>query len=245
MNRYTTIIKNKNIPGKKGGGSLDVIIPCAGIGKRMKSYGPKCLLKFAGETLIERQVRIIKDIYPCSNIVVTIGFKANKVYNNLPFGTIAVENPIYDITNVMYSIGLALRTCTSNNVLIVYGDLIFNSQTVDGISQEHSKVIVDSQSMMDSEEVGLNITDNQAEHFSYGLLTKWCHILFLTGKELDTFKNISWNFQNSKLYTFEALNMIMENGGIIKTSEPEDKFIIELDSSKDIEKANESTMHLQ
>ena len=42
-NRFTTLIKHDGY-GKSKENPLSVIIPAAGMGNRMKSYGPKCLL---------------------------------------------------------------------------------------------------------------------------------------------------------------------------------------------------------
>ena len=36
---------------------LTVIIPAAGIGRRMKSYGPKSLIKIGNSTIIKNQIR--------------------------------------------------------------------------------------------------------------------------------------------------------------------------------------------
>ena len=48
---------------------IDIVIPAAGLGKRMKSYGPKSLIKIKQNlTIIENQFKIIKNTIPNANI---------------------------------------------------------------------------------------------------------------------------------------------------------------------------------
>ena len=60
MIRHTTKIKDRGV-GLSPEQPLTVIIPVAGMGHRMKSYGPKCLLKAnQKETILEKTVSNIK-----------------------------------------------------------------------------------------------------------------------------------------------------------------------------------------
>ena len=55
---------------------IDIIIPCAGLGKRMKSYGPKPLIKIKdNKTILDNQLKIIKKFFPNPNIIMVCGFK--------------------------------------------------------------------------------------------------------------------------------------------------------------------------
>ena len=57
-----------------------VIILAAGIGKRMKAYGPKCTIELnSNETVIGRQIRLMKKALPNYNIIVVVGFQKAKV----------------------------------------------------------------------------------------------------------------------------------------------------------------------
>ena len=44
--------------------NITTIILAAGAGYRMKSYGPKCLLRFNGTTIIENQIHNVKKSIP-------------------------------------------------------------------------------------------------------------------------------------------------------------------------------------
>ena len=48
--------------------SLNIIIPAAGMGRRMKSYGPKALIKIGSSTVINNQISILKTYFPDAHI---------------------------------------------------------------------------------------------------------------------------------------------------------------------------------
>ena len=58
-NRFTTTIK-KTGAGKTSEDPLTVIIPVAGMGHRMKSYGPKCLLPANSKETMKKYLIKIK-----------------------------------------------------------------------------------------------------------------------------------------------------------------------------------------
>ena len=61
-----------------------IIIPAAGAGRRMKSYGPKPLIKVGDSTVIKNQISLLKTYIPDSRIVLVCGFKAERLMNETP-----------------------------------------------------------------------------------------------------------------------------------------------------------------
>lgn len=227
---------------------LAVIIPVAGSGRRMKSYGSKCLLNLSdGRSILRRQIDIFKKMFDkfnaasngnfATDIVVVVGFDADKVYKTLPDSVRVVENEHFETTGVGRSISIGLKATISKKVLIVYGDLVFNKEMFESIPNE-SSVFVDSKGRMASNEVGVIIESNNVVHFDYGLKTKWCHCVVLTGKELALFKTISSQSDKRKLSGHEILNSIIDKGGEFKAIEPKKMKIIEVDSNKDLERTS-------
>ena len=82
---------------KKG---LSIIIPAAGTGTRMKAYGPKPLIKIGNQSIISRQIEILKSCFYCPEIVVVSGYESCKVMNNLPRNIVKVENEFQTIRYV-------------------------------------------------------------------------------------------------------------------------------------------------
>ena len=220
---------------------LDIIIPAAGLGKRMKSYGPKALINIKyGQRIIDRQLYLIDSYFEEYNIVLVCGFEADKLMENSPDNIIKVENESYDSTNVARSIGIGLRSLPSTErVLIINGDLVFTENAITSMKYDTSCVFISNDSMDDGEVGCIVNSRGNLEHLMYDLPTKWCQIVYLQGKELSEMKKIVWSRRNKKMFTFEVINKIIERGGIFKCIEDPSVRVIDVDTSKDIKKAKE------
>ena len=173
---------------------LCVIIPAAGVGHRMKSYGPKSLIEINNSsTIIEEQIKKIRRIDKSAEIFVVVGFCCERIIKKIEkYNVRFIFNHIYDKSNVLYSIGLAAMASNPSSTLIIYGDLIFNHKTIKDIEKQGcSKIITDNSGQMDKEEVGVISCDGEIKNLSFGLGNKWCHIAYLCGKELEILKNIA------------------------------------------------------
>jgi len=214
---------------------LSVIIPVAGMGHRMKSYGPKCLFPTSkNRTILERTIANVKKVFPYSEIIVIVGFEADKVIDTLPSSVRIVENQLYEQTNIVESLRLALNNAVHDNVLIIHGDLIFNVYALYDITTGGSCAIVDTQDRFGKNEIGVNIFENRITNFSYGLANKWAQIIYLTGHELNSFRSLCSQRDKNKMYMFEILNMVIDNKGSIQAKEPKGMQILEVDSLKDL-----------
>ena len=49
--------------------NISIIIPAAGVGRRMKSYGPKPLIKVGNSTIIKNQINLLRTYIDNSHIV--------------------------------------------------------------------------------------------------------------------------------------------------------------------------------
>jgi choline kinase len=218
---------------------LSIIIPAAGLGRRMKSYGPKALIDVGNkQSLIGRQLTILRELFPKAEFIVVVGHQADKICSRVD-GVRIVQNLYYDTTNVARSIGIGLHYATRKTALVVYGDLVFNRATFKNIPLTSSCVVVDQPDedgfcQLRDNEVGCNVVDGVVTHFDYGLDTKWAQIVLLAGKELSIFKKLSIDPAKRRYFGFEILNAILEQEGNFNAHEPADMRIVEVDSSRDI-----------
>jgi len=233
-NRFTSPI-TKTGAGVEKNKPLSVVIPAAGMGHRMKSYGPKCLLPANNkDTILEKIVNNVKREYPYSDIVVVTGFESDKVIKSLPPNVRVVENNHYETTNTVESIRVGINACITDNVLIVYGDLVFNVYSIRDITNSGSCAIVDSKSQFKSEEVGVTVVDGKITRFAYGLPKKWSQIAFFENEEFKMLKDLCSDKRKSKLYPFELFNFMIVRGCTVKSIEPKGMIIKEVDSLKDL-----------
>tara|TARA_B100000287_G_scaffold172178_1_gene162338 strand:+ start:6788 stop:7492 length:705 start_codon:yes stop_codon:yes gene_type:complete len=234
MDRFTTTVKDDGSQEEKDL-EITVIIPVAGMGHRMKSYGPKCLLQAnQKETILEKTISNIKREYPLSDIIVVAGFESNKVINSLPHYVRIVENLSFEETNIVESIRLGINASANKKLLIVYGDLIFNVYSIRDVANNGSCVVIDSKSRFKDDEVGVTIVKDRVTTFAYGLEKKWSQIAYFEGEDFDMLKKLCSNKKRSRLYPFEIFNMMIESGVAIKAIEPKRMTIKEIDSLKDL-----------
>ncbi|MFA5032776.1 MAG: phosphocholine cytidylyltransferase family protein [bacterium] len=123
--------------------NVKVIILAAGRGSRMKDltlHMPKCLLKFNGETILETQINLYRQM-GIQNIVVVKGYLEHLIkFNGLKY-YIAPEG-----FNMLYSLFCA-EPELNGEIIISYGDIIFEEYVVSKIlSDNHDmSVVVDIQ----------------------------------------------------------------------------------------------------
>ncbi len=226
------------MPGRSS--ELSVVIPAAGIGRRMKDKTSKSLLPINGGTLIEYQINAIWSQFPKAEIVVVTGYQADRVEKQIKdYPVRVVYNPIFETSNVAFSIGLGLRATLSDHLLIIHGDLFFNKESISHIVDGNSKLLVDTAKSFNTDEVGFVIDENaNVTNLSYGLPQKWAQITYLRGRELDLFKPICYNEDAVRWFGYEALNGMLEKGGILETHEVSSAHVIDLDTQQDLQKLN-------
>jgi len=234
MSRFTSAIK-KNGAGQYNGEKLSIVIPAAGMGHRMKSYGPKCLLAAnSRDTILQKIIKNAKREYPNSDIVVVTGFESEKVIKSLPQEIRIVENANYETTNTVESLRIGINACATRNVLIIYGDLIFNTYSIRDLTSDGSSIVYDKKEQFKSDEIGVTIVDSYATRFAYGLENKWSQIAFFENEDFDLLKQFCSDKRKSKLYPFEIFNYMINKGCNIKAITPKGMIIREVDSLKDL-----------
>ena len=147
-----------------------------------------------------------------------------------------IHNTEFQNTNVSYSIGLALQANINNNILIIYGDLVFNTATLRDVTIGKSKLLVDTQGNMKDEEVGIVSVNNYVTHMAYDLDTKWKQIVFLREKENRKFEEIAVKNKTRKWFGYEVINEIIDSGGLFESVENIRSVVMEIDTYKDLQK---------
>ncbi|MDF1544092.1 MAG: sugar phosphate nucleotidyltransferase [bacterium] len=107
---------------------MKVIIPVAGIGKRLKPHTdslPKPLLTVAGRTILDHVLRPLKKI-DVEELVLVIGYKGELIREyvdkNYNFNTRYVEQE--KLLGLGYALNLAIRETEDGPLLIILGDTI-------------------------------------------------------------------------------------------------------------------------
>lgn len=149
---------------------MQVIILAAGMGKRLKDLtqnNTKCMVRVNGVTLIERMLHQI-DSRNFERIIIVAGYEGQKLVDyistlDIKTPIIYVNNPIYDKTNNIYSLGLAKQYLIEDDTLLFESDLIFEGTLIDLLLEDarDTLALVDKyESWMDGTCVKLSDNDS-------------------------------------------------------------------------------------
>ena len=129
----------------KRNNDMNAIILAAGKGERLRPLTnkiPKCMVKLFNKTLLEYQIDVFKSC-KINDITVVTGYEADKIKIE---GVNFLHNQNYDTTNMVETLFCAKEKLTEN-VIISYGDIIFEKQVLQKLinSNWDSSVIIDNQ----------------------------------------------------------------------------------------------------
>lgn len=221
--------------------NISIVIPCAGQSDKIKNHSlPKCLINVSEDrSILQRQIDIYKKVYPNADVVVVGGYGIESIVGHIPRYVRIVENPYFETTGVLRSIALGLMVCNTKSVMITYGDLVFNKETVKGMFTDQSRLI--TRSIKDTNkynECGINKGDDGIVNFlAYGLPQNWCQIIYLTGRELDRFRKECYGELGKNRLVSEAINGVISRGGNIYAHSPTKMKLVDVDSTKDLVEA--------
>jgi len=219
--------------------TITVIIPAAGTGRRMKTYGPKPMISIGKKTILQRQVDIVKAYFKNVKFIIVTGFESDKLIQNSPKYFIKLENELYEETNVARSVSIALNAVESERVLILMGDLVFSKEAIDMLDYAVSCTSANADDHRESEVGCIVSKDSILLNMMYDLELKWNQIIYLQGKELKLFKEVCTKRRNKKLFLFEIINKVIDKGGKIKCIVNDKIKVIDVDNSKDLLKIKE------
>lgn len=121
------------------------------MGKRLRSYtknATKCMVPVNGKTLIEYTIEALVD-NKIDRLVVVVGYKGQLLKDfisskfnaqNLKGMKIEyIENPVYDITNNIYSLYLACGEMAKDDTILLESDLIFKPSIIRELIESRDK----------------------------------------------------------------------------------------------------------
>jgi len=128
---------------------------------------------------------------------------------------------------------MGLRCCIYDNLLIVYGDMLFDTPSID-IDTSNSCIVIDKHEKLRDKKVGVTVNEkNQVENFNYCLKLKWCDIIYIHKRHSLIFRRQVHNNKYYNCYLHEILNKMIDQKLTLRVHEATDN-ILEIDSRKDI-----------
>ena len=149
---------------------MQVVILAAGMGKRLGKFtrnNTKCMIQVNGTTLIERALTQFSAL-DLKKVIMVVGYKGDELRNFIgdSYNGLSIEyitNPIYDITNNIYSLFLAKDHLQQDDTLLIESDLIFEDQVLEKILSDpypNIALVAKYESWMDGTVVTLDNDNN-------------------------------------------------------------------------------------
>ena len=143
---------------------IQAVILAAGMGTRLGRPFPKPLTPLSdGRTIMEQQIDNLRQIFGADvRITTVVGFKLDLILEAFPDVTY-IYNEAYDQTNTNRSLLKALRLSTEGGVLWMNGDVVFDPQVLEKVSDlmeaDTSFICVDT-AVVGDEEVKYTVDDD-------------------------------------------------------------------------------------
>lgn len=229
---------------------MKAVIFNSGYGKRMgeftkthhKSQAP---LK-NGETIFERQLRLLSECGVTEFVITTGPFKeqlescaAKPQFSHLNF--IFVENPIFDKTNYIYSMYLA-KEYLNDDVLLMHGDLVFDKKLLEDVisSTDENLGMVNKAKALPEKDFKARVIDDKIVEVSISIFDDDC-FAFQPLYKLNKATLKAWldkveefiNNKNDQVYAENALNEIAASLDI-KPFSYENYYVDEVDNLDDL-----------
>lgn len=186
-------------------------------------------------TVLNHQLDSIKKRFNNYEVIMVTGLDAIQVLNECPNDICVVENEKYETTGHSRSLAIGLKACTTENIIVIYGDTVFNSYTLD-TDFEVSKIFVKSDTTKQA--VGCNVVKNHVEQMMFGInQNRWSQMFFVTGNELKLWRKFLYNRAKDNRYGFESLNYVMDNNGKFLADKPQGSSVVNIFSYADLQKA--------
>ncbi len=159
---------------------MQALILAAGMGKRLGKYtsdNTKCMLKVNGKTLIERAIEALVGA-GINKLILVLGYKGENVKQFLlhdcdnpavkQMKLVFIDNPIYDKTNNICSLFLAIDEFKKEDTVLLESDLIYEPELIKRIVEDEEPNLVSVakyEQWMDGTVVKLNQDTNSIVEF--------------------------------------------------------------------------------
>jgi len=220
------------------------------MGKRLggaSGGAPKCLIRLAGESILERLLRQIRAGDPRAQVTVVAGYRAEKVAAAAA-GCSVVVNPFFDVTGINASIWFA-RSCFDDDLLMIHGDLAVSDGAMAALQacRPASLIGYDSR-ILDPGEINVQAAEGRVLRFgvnykgysgAYAGIMGFCrNDAMLFGRLLD--ERVRRGFNNPGTYYFAFLRaMIRDHGAGFLPFDLAPYAWAEIDRAADIQRARD------
>ena len=214
--------------------NIDIVIPLAGVGRRMRASGPRSFLDLGGETVIQRQIRLLRNRFRGASVYLIVDENERPKRKPRSSTIIVTEGGTYQAG----AVATALSYSVAKQVLVVDGSLVFEKGGMPPLPKTSCVFTRDpsESEASPSSELGVNLVNGQVLRIDYGLPTPLIKAFVLSEREKEGFLSLSSTRRGSRKFVWEVLNEVLDAGGILTQVIPESNFIA-IETQKDFKLA--------
>ena len=184
---------------------MNIIILCAGIGKRFHSQKPKSLTKIFNKPIISYTLNSISKIKNNKkNIVLATGYKENLIKKTTNKRYKYISNAKYRSTNMVYTLIHVLKQIKIDPTIVIYGDIIFSYKDLKKIASSKKDIVT----LLDFKWKKLWKTNNKIKYDLESLKISNKKIIYL-GKKIKNIKNIDARYIGITKFSKKIIKKIL------------------------------------
>lgn len=165
--------------------------------------------------VLDCQVSAILSIFPHADIINVVGHDINRVIRFRPKNVRLVENVYYKQTGEMEDIRIGFNCTTSDSVLIINNNILFNSDTLKQLKLNTSCMLIGNKNVK-KDKIGLTHLNYWAENIAFGIGNLIYNFVYLRQPEITMMQRYAMAKNRKHSYLFEGLNDILRNGGSLR-----------------------------
>jgi choline kinase len=198
---------------------MKAVIAAAGRGSRLGAltrYRPKGLLSINGESILARQIRILK-LYGINDIAIVTGYQPENFIERFKDKVTFFCNPDYLITTSTSSLYKAIDFM-DEDIVTLCSDVVFSEESLDGLlNNPHRYCLLIDNKYCDQEAVKIQISGNKVINGGKHLSSKesfgeWVYISRIRKSGLPAFKDTLLECASKKLGSIQIFIKLIEKG---------------------------------
>ena len=222
---------------------MKAIITAAGRGSRLGAltrYIPKGLLPINGESIIARQLRILK-LYGINDVAIITGYRSEKIIEQFKDKVTFMCNPDYLTTTSTASIEKAIDFMDSD-VIVMTCDTVFPEKSLEVLLEnEHEYCLLIDNKRCDSEAVKVHVDGDRVLKAGKDIpienaFGEWTYISKVKEKGLEAYKNLLQECAVKKLGRSQIFMKLIHSGYVVHYELMADEWT-EVDFVKDYREA--------
>jgi hypothetical protein len=157
------------------------------------------------------QIALLEQHFPGINLVV-VGTEQTTEFL-LPH-VLKIEIP--QQCNDSFLLNLGLSKCFRDHIIVLDGAYLYNSEVLGKLGKLGNSALLINKNKLIKTPIGIRQHKGKVLQLGYGAYNRFGRLMYLTGKELRLIREVVSKPEKKRIFLFEAINQVIEQGGEFK-----------------------------